>query len=106
PRKAHALTDGGKDALLPKMLDDQSDFAKPGGRRGDGLGRSLDDHRSIGDTVHRCILDGSCFVLPSQRGTSLSLLATGYISLRIPWDVGMPQKWSQASRPGANDMPQ
>src|SRR5260370_32400730 len=67
------------------MLDDQSGFAKPGGRREDGLGRSLDDHRSIGDTVHMCLLDGSCFVLPSQRGTFLSLLATGYISLRIPW---------------------
>ncbi len=69
PRKAHALTDGGKDALLTKMLDDQSGFAKPGGRHEDGLGRSLDDHRSIGDTVHRCLLDESCFVLPSQRGT-------------------------------------
>ena len=69
PREAHALTDGGKDAMPTKMLDDQSGFAKPRGRREDGLGRCLDDHRSIGDTVHRCLLDESCFVLPSQRGT-------------------------------------
>ena len=37
PRKAHALTDGGQDTLLPKMLDDQRGFAKPRGRREDRL---------------------------------------------------------------------
>jgi hypothetical protein len=35
-------------------------------------------HRSIGDTGHVCLLDGNTFVLPSQRGTSLCLSATGY----------------------------
>src|SRR5438034_5004176 len=35
-------------------------------------------HRSIGDTDHVCLLDGNTFVLPSQRGTSLCLSATGY----------------------------
>src|SRR6266700_5469375 len=66
PRKAHALTDLDQDALLAKMLDDQGDFAKPGGRRGDRLARGLDDYRSIGDTVHMYLLEEKCFVLPSQ----------------------------------------
>src|SRR6266581_1431028 len=52
--------------LVPKMLDDQGDFAKPGGRRGDRLARGLDDYRSIGDTVHMYLLEEKCFVLPSQ----------------------------------------
>jgi len=34
-----------------------------------------------------CLLDGKCFVLPHQRGTCLSLLATSYLSLRISWAV-------------------
>ena len=31
------------------------------------------------------LLDERCFVFPSQRGTFLSLFATRYLSLRIPW---------------------
>ena len=34
-----------------------------------------------------CLLDGKCFVLPHQRGTFLSLLATSYLSLRISWAI-------------------
>jgi len=52
------------------------DFAKPRGRRGDRLRRGLDDQRSIGDTVHMYLLEGKCFVLPSQRGHILCWLAT------------------------------
>ncbi|WP_157506920.1 hypothetical protein [Ktedonobacter racemifer] len=36
----------------------------------------LDVYRSISDTDHVCLLDGNVFVLPFQRGTSLSLFAT------------------------------
>jgi DNA-binding PadR family transcriptional regulator len=32
PRKVYTLTDLGQDAMLPQILDDQHDFAKPGGR--------------------------------------------------------------------------
>lgn len=42
--KAHLLAESIEDALLPQVLDDQHHFAKPGGRRGDRLARSLDDH--------------------------------------------------------------
>jgi Major Facilitator Superfamily len=34
------------------------------------------------------LLDERCCVFPSQRGTFLSLLATRYSSLRIPWVLG------------------
>ncbi len=77
PGKTHTLTDLGQDALPAKIPDDQRDFAKPRRGRGNGLGRSLDDHRSIGDTGHMCLLEGKCLILPSQKGTFLSLLATG-----------------------------
>jgi hypothetical protein len=50
--EAHALTNSIKDSLPAKMLDEQSDFAEPRRRRGHGLGRGLDDHRSIDDTSH------------------------------------------------------
>jgi len=35
-------------------------------------------------------LSGKCFVLPHHRGTFLSRLATGYISLRNSWEQGAP----------------
>src|SRR5258708_24646852 len=76
--KAHALTDGGKDTLLAKVLGHQGDFPEPGWRRGHGLARGLDDHRSISNTVHVNLLDVNGFVLPQQGDTFLSWLATCY----------------------------
>ena len=37
----------------------------------------LDMNRSIGDTEHTCLLERKGLILPSQKGTFLSLLATG-----------------------------
>jgi len=34
-----------------------------------------------------CLLDGMYLILPSQKGTFLSLRAMGSSSLRIPWDL-------------------
>jgi len=62
--KAHALTDGGKDTLLAKVLSQQGDFVQPGRRRRNRLRRGLEDHRSISDTVHGDLLDENGFVLP------------------------------------------
>src|SRR5712691_5759813 len=76
--KAHTLTDGGKDILLAKVLGHQGDFAEPGWRRGHGLGKGLDDHRSISDTVHVDLLDENGFVLPHQGDIFLSWFATCY----------------------------
>src|SRR5260370_8738594 len=39
--KAHLRGDGRKDALFPKMLDDEHDFPPPTGRRGDGFRTGL-----------------------------------------------------------------
>src|SRR5581483_3906651 len=76
-RNTHLLTDLGQDTVLAKIPDDQHDFPEPGRRRGNGLGRGWDDHSSIGDPGHRCLLEGKGLILPSQRGTGLSLFATG-----------------------------
>ena len=64
--KAHALTELGQDALLPQMLNDQHDFAKPRRRRGNGVRRGLDDDRRIGDTGHVYLLVRKD-VYPSSR---------------------------------------
>ena len=49
-------------------------------------GTDSDDHCSIGDTAHVRLLERKCCVFPSQKGTLLLLLATGFVSLRIAWD--------------------
>jgi len=40
--KAHPLSDGGRDILLPKIVHDQDDFSEPSWRRGNRLRRGLD----------------------------------------------------------------
>src|SRR4029434_4443874 len=77
PCKTHTLTDLGQDTVLAKVPDEQRSFPKPGRGRGNGRSRSLDDYRSIGDTDHMCLLERMECVLPSQKGTFLSLLAMG-----------------------------
>src|SRR2546421_9589709 len=59
------------------MRRHQHDFSEPGRGRGSTLRRGLDTHRSISDTSHRCLLEGMELIFPSQRGTFLSLFATG-----------------------------
>jgi hypothetical protein len=76
--KTHVLTDGGKVTLLAKVLGKQGDFAEPGWRRGHRLGRGLDNHRSVGNTVHVDPLDENGFVLPHQGDIFLSCFATCY----------------------------
>ena len=70
------LTDLAEDILLAKVFDDQHNFTKLGGRRGDGLCKGLDMYRSISDTGHMYLLERIEMVFLSQRGTFLSLLAT------------------------------
>jgi hypothetical protein len=77
PHKMHTLSDLGQDIVLAKVRCQQHDFSEPGRRRRDQLGRGLDTHRSIDDTGHMCLLERKCLLLPSQKGTCLSLLATG-----------------------------
>jgi hypothetical protein len=76
PRKTHALSDFGQNIVLAQVCSHQHHFSKPGRGRGDGLGRGLDLHRSIGDTGHMCLLDGNTLVLFHQEGTYLGLTAT------------------------------
>src|SRR5947209_596019 len=85
PRKAYTLADLGEDTVLAKISGNQRDFAKPGRGRGNGLGRGLDDHRSIGNTGHICLLEGMCVVLSSQRGTFYASSLLFGISLRNSW---------------------
>jgi hypothetical protein len=66
PRKAHTLTDLTQDAVFAKMRRYQHHFPKPGRRRGNGLGRGLDDHHIIGDTGHMYLLEEMNCVFPSQ----------------------------------------
>jgi len=74
--KAHAFGESGQDALLPKMLRQEHEFAPPGRRTRQRVSRRLDNHRSFGDTVHMLLLDGKTLVLPHQGGIFFGWLAT------------------------------
>ena len=68
PRKTHPLIDLSQDSVLAQMRRHQYHFAKPGGGRGNALGRGLDDYRSIGDTGHMYLLEGmGCFSLSKRH---------------------------------------
>src|SRR5256885_8160740 len=77
PCKTHVLSDLAQNVVLAQMRRHQHDFSEPGRGRGSTLRRGLDTHRSISDTSHRCLLEGMELIVPSQRGTFLSLFATG-----------------------------
>src|SRR5512135_3432846 len=74
--KADAFGELGQDALLPKMLRQEHEFAPPGRRTGQRVSRCLDHHRSVGDTVHMLLLDGKTLILPHQGGIFFGWLAT------------------------------
>src|SRR5205823_10591428 len=84
--EAHLLIDLVENTVLAKMRRQQHDFSEPRRGCGNRFGRGLDTYRSISDTDHMCLLEERCLVCPSQRGTCLSLLATGHRSLRITWE--------------------
>src|SRR2546430_15402042 len=84
--KAHALADLGQDSVLVKMRSHQHHFAKPGGGRGNELGRGLDDYRSIGDTGHRCLLEGMRLFFPLKEAHFYPGSLQVSSSLRIAWE--------------------
>jgi hypothetical protein len=50
--KTHTLTDGIKDTLSPKIVDNEGNFPQPTGSRRNRLRRGLDTDRRISDTGH------------------------------------------------------
>jgi integrase len=94
PGKLDVLIDLVQHTVPAKVRSQQHDFSKPRWRGWNRLRRSLDAHRSIGDTSHMGLLERKCFVFPSQRGTFYPSLLQISSSLRIAWEK-QPVIWFQ-----------
>src|SRR6266536_369730 len=67
PCEAHALGDLCQHTHASKISSDDHRLPKPGGRRGYGVRRGLDDYCRIRDTVHICLLCEESFCSSSSR---------------------------------------
>ncbi len=84
---AHLLSDLSQGTMLAKIATDQHNLAKPGRSRGNGLGRDLDDYRSISDTGHMCLLEGIRRVFPLKEAHVYLCSLPVSSSLRIAWVI-------------------
>src|SRR5436305_6055568 len=64
--------------------DEERDFPEPAGRRGDRVGRSLDEHRRISDTGHIYLLVGNnlFFLIKEAYFYAALLLVTSRCAIR------------------------
>jgi insertion element IS1 protein InsB len=74
--KADAFGEPGQNALLPQVLRQEHEFAPPRRRTGQRVSGRLDNHRSVGDTVHMLLLDGKTLILPHQGDIFFSWMVT------------------------------
>jgi len=100
PRKTHTLSDVGQNVVFAKMCRHQHGLSEPRRRCGNGLGRGLDTHRSIGDTGHMCLASENVFAsFFSRRHIFIYLCSLrGRSSLRIAWEKS-PAFWPSCSSP-------